>query len=322
MAGGQRLADGVLVVDKPIGRTSFDVVRRIKRAGRLSRVGHGGTLDPLASGVLPVCVGEGTKLAAFLLDADKEYAVTVCLGVETDTYDADGTVTARHDADGVDEERVRAALGAFTGTIEQRPPIYSALKRDGRPLYDYARAGEEVEIAPRTVVIHELTLTRFGGPAAVDLHVRCSKGTYVRSLAFDLGRALGVGAHVTVLRRTRSGPFGIATARPLDEILAALAGPSEDLLPVISPADALSHLPRCAVDAAATRMLEQGKRVPWDALLAEAPQTAQGRVRVVRPDGRLLAVAEPREDGTIKTLRVFGVGQTPGDFEAPAQEAH
>jgi tRNA pseudouridine55 synthase len=317
MAAAQRLADGVLVVDKPSGRTSFDVVRRIKRAARLSRVGHGGTLDPLASGVLPICVGEGTKLAAFLLDADKEYEVTIRLGIETDTYDAEGTVTARHDAAGIDEERVRAALGAFTGTLEQRPPIYSALKRDGRPLYDYARTGEEVEIVPRAVVVYDLALTRFGGPEAVELRVRCSKGTYVRSLAFDLGRALGVGGHVTALRRTRSGPFGLVGARPLDQILADLAEERDREIRVITPADALSHLPRCTVDAAHARMLEQGKRVPWESLGAPA-----GRVRIVRTDGRLLAVAEPREDGTVRTLRVFGVGPGRENVHAPAQEVH
>jgi len=207
-----RLPDGVLVVDKPSGPTSFDVVRRIKRAAHVKRVGHGGTLDPLASGVLPICVGEGTKLAAFLLDADKEYDFTLRLGVETDTYDAQGAVTARRDPSAVEEAHVRGALAVFTGRIEQTPPIYSALKRDGRPLYAYARAGETVEIAPRAVTVHELTLTSFRGPDAVGLRVRCSKGTYVRSLAFDLGRRLGVGAHVTALRRTRSGPFDAAAS--------------------------------------------------------------------------------------------------------------
>ncbi|HVR03786.1 MAG TPA: tRNA pseudouridine(55) synthase TruB [Polyangia bacterium] len=301
-----RLSDGVLVVDKPTGPTSFDVVRRIKRAAHIKRIGHGGTLDPLASGVLPICVGEGTKLAAFLLDADKEYEFTLRFGVETDTYDAQGAVTARHDPSVVEEGHVRGALAAFTGRIDQTPPIYSALKRDGRPLYAYARAGDTVEIAPRAVTVHALDLTSFDGPDAVGLRVRCSKGTYVRSLAFDLGRRLGVGAHVTALRRTRSGPFASAAALPLDAVLAALAagGP----LPVIAPADALPHLPRCSVDAVATRLLEQGKRLPWDALEGAPPATAPEalRVRVVRPDGRLLAVAEPRADGTVKTLRVFG----------------
>jgi tRNA pseudouridine55 synthase len=315
-----RLPDGVLVVDKPTGPTSFDVVRRIKHAARLLRVGHGGTLDPLASGVLPICVGEGTKLAGFLLDADKEYEVTIRLGVETDTYDAAGTITTRHDASTVDEARVRAALPAFTGAIEQRPPIYSALKRDGRPLYAYARAGETVEIAPRAVTVHELALTAFDGPAAVSLRLRCSKGTYVRSLAFDLGRALGVGAHVTALRRTRSGPFAVADARTLDAVLATLAGASDAPLSVIAPADGLPHLPRCSVDEAAARTLEQGKRLPWDALVGAPPAADQARVRIVRPDGRLLAVAEPRPDGTVKTLRVFGVAEPREKAEARHQE--
>lgn len=297
-----REIDGVLVVDKPSGMTSFDVVRRVKRAAKVKRVGHGGTLDPLASGVLPICLGEGTKLAQFLLDADKEYDVTLALGVETDTYDADGTVTARQDATAIDEARVRAALPAFTGPIEQRPPVYSALKRDGRPLYDYARAGESVEIAPRQVTIHELALTAWNGPGSVGLRVRCSKGTYVRSLVFDLGRALGVGAHVTALRRTRSGPFALDAALPLEGALSALAEPGAEV-PLVAPADALGHLPRCTVDDDLARALEQGKRPPWDAL----GPVGRARACLLRPDGRLLAVAEPREDGTVGTLRVFGV---------------
>jgi tRNA pseudouridine55 synthase len=320
-----RLPDGVLVVDKPPGPTSFDVVRRIARAARLRgvrRIGHGGTLDPLASGVLPICVGEGTKLAGFLLDADKEYEVTIRLGAETDTYDAAGAITARHDASAIDEARVRAALPAFTGAIEQRPPLYSALKRDGRPLYAYARAGQTVEIAPRAVTVHELALTAFDGPAAVSLRLRCSKGTYVRSLAFDLGRALGVGAHVTALRRTRSGPFALADALTLDAVLATLAGASDAPLSVIAPADGLPHLPRCSVDEAAARTLEQGKRLPWDALVGAPPAGDQARVRIVRPDGRLLAVGEPRPDGTVKTLRVFGVAEPREATEAPHPERH
>jgi len=299
------LGSGVIVVDKPSGPTSFDVVRRIRRAGRLKRVGHGGTLDPLATGVLPICVGEGTKLAQFLLDAEKEYEVTLTLGVETDTYDAQGAVTARQDATGVDEARVRAELPRFTGPLRQTPPVYSALKKDGRPLYDYARAGEDVEIAPRDVIIHDLVLTGWGGPSAVSLGVRCSKGTYVRSLVFDLGRALGVGAHVTALRRTRSGPFRLGAAQPLDQVLEALqaGGP----IALVAPEDALDHLPRCTVDARTARMLEQGKRPSWEELGGQD----LGRVALLRPDGGLLAVAEPRADGTVRTLRVFGVQPEP-----------
>jgi tRNA pseudouridine55 synthase len=298
--------EGVLVVDKPAGPTSFDVVRKIKRSARQRRVGHGGTLDPMASGVLPICLGEATKLAPFLLDADKEYEVTLRLGVETDTYDAAGAVTATADASAIDEARVRAALPAFTGAIEQRPPMYSALKREGRPLYDYARAGETVEVAARAVTVHELALVAWGGPEAVALRVRCSKGTYVRSLAFDLGRALGVGAHVTALRRTRSGPFALAAASPLDEALRALGAGTAALVRL---EDVLAPMPRCPVDAALARALEQGKKLPWASLGAPS----EGRVQVLRPDGRLLAVAVPRADGTVQTLRVFGVGQNDGE---------
>jgi tRNA pseudouridine55 synthase len=303
--------DGVLVIDKPSGPSSFDVVRKVKRAAKVRRVGHGGTLDPLASGVLPICLGEGTKVAQFLLDADKEYDFTLCLGVETDSYDAAGVVTARADASGIDEARLRAALPAFTGRISQRPPAFSALKRDGRPLYDYARAGEAVEIAPRDVTIHALGLVEWRGPGAASLRMRCSKGTYVRSLVFDLGRALGVGAHVTALRRTRSGPFALDAALPLDEALAALAAPGGPV-PLVAPADALGHLPRCTVDADLERSLEQGKRPPWEALGGLPP----GRVAVLRQDGRLLAVAEPRPDGTVGTLRVFGVAEAAKSSES------
>jgi tRNA pseudouridine55 synthase len=312
--GPEVVLDGVLVVDKPVGPTSFDVVRRVRHAARVRRCGHGGTLDPLASGVLPICLGEATKLAPFLLEADKEYEFTLCLGVETDTYDAAGAVTATADASGVDEARVRAALPAFTGAIEQRPPAYSALKRDGRPLYDYARAGETVEIAARPVTVYELHLVAWGGPAAVALRLRCSKGTYVRSLAFDLGRALGVGGHVTALRRTRSGPFSLAAARPLDEVLAAFgAEPARAELGLVRLEDALGHLPRCSADDVGTLMIEQGKRLPVTSL-AGAPASAQpsvdGRFCILRPDGRLLAVATVQADGTIKTERVFGVAES------------
>jgi tRNA pseudouridine55 synthase len=313
------LRDGVLVIDKPAGPTSFDVVRRIRRASGLRRVGHGGTLDPLATGVLPICVGEGTKLAQFLLDADKAYDVTIALGVETDTYDAAGAVTARADAGHVTEAQVRAALPAFTGPIQQVPPAYSALKRDGRPLYDYARAGQTVEIAARAVTIHELALTRWGGPGAFDLRVRCSKGTYIRSLAFDLGRALGPGAHVTALRRTRSGPFALEDAQPLEAVLEALAGDGDGralagalpgALPFVGLVEALAHLPRCSVDAVGERTLVEGRRLPWAALLDPSPGAGDDgqRVSVLRADGRLLAVADRRADDSVHTLRVFGVG--------------
>ena len=296
--------DAVLVVDKPVGPTSFDVVRKVRRAARSKRVGHGGTLDPAASGVLPICLGEATKLAQFLLDADKEYDFTVCFGVETDTDDAAGTVTARRDAGAVDETAVRGALPAFRGAITQVPPSYSALKRAGRPLYDYARAGETIEIAPRAVVVHELELTSFAGPAASAFTMRCSKGTYVRALARDLGRALGVGAHVTALRRTRSGPFSLAEARPLAEVLDALvgAGPNASAaLPLVEPADALRHLERRVVTEGVARDARHGKRIA----LETGEEGRDRRMCLVDGQGRLVAVARPRPDRTLELLRVF-----------------
>jgi len=302
--------DAVLVVDKPLGLTSFDVVRRVRRAAGMRRIGHGGTLDPAATGVLPVCLGEATKLAQFLLDADKQYDFSVCFGAETDTDDATGTVTARRDPGAVDEAAVRRALAPFRGSISQVPPIYSALKRAGRPLYDYARAGEVVEVAPRQVVIHELELTSFAGPAAVALTMRCSKGTYVRALARDLGRALGVGAHVTALRRTRSGPFALADARPLDQVLAVLSAPDPDLgaLPLVEPAAALRHLGRRVVNDEVARDVRLGRRISAEFGVATDPRAAEsGDSRLCLLDGlgKLVAVARPRADGTLEMLRVF-----------------
>ena len=281
------------------------MVRQVRHAAGVRRVGHGGTLDPLASGVLPVCLGEATKLAPFLLGADKEYDVTIRLGVETDTDDAEGAVTVTCDAGDlavVTATVVGEALGRFRGAIEQTPPDYAAIKRDGRPLYSYARAGESIEVAPRAVVIHALEMTHFGGPEDVRLHVHCSKGTYVRALARDLGRVLGVGGHVTALRRTRSGPFSLLQARPLAEILEALTRGSSGLLLISLPA-ALRDLPQHAVDEPTARDLRAGKRVAW---AVATGASAAPRVALLDPSGDLIAVAEPRPDGLVQTLRVFG----------------
>jgi tRNA pseudouridine55 synthase len=296
------VTDAVLVVDKPVGPTSFTVVRQIRRAAGVRRVGHGGTLDPLASGVLPICLGEATKLAPFLLTADKEYDVTIRLGVETDTDDADGAVVSEHDPSKISEAALRGALERFRGAISQVPPAFAAIKRDGRPLYDYARAGERVEVPPREVTIHALELLAFGGPTDVRLHVHCSKGTYVRALARDLGRALEVGGHVTALRRTRSGLFTLAEARPLDQVLGALTAQAAQPFPLVGLAAALGHLPQARVEEALARDLRAGKRVSW---AAATQASAEPRVCLLDPAGHLIAVAEPRPDGLCRTLRVF-----------------
>lgn len=300
----------VLVVDKSVGPTSFAVVQDLRRLlGRLwgadslrrLKTGHGGTLDPMASGVLPVCIGEATKLAPFLLDADKEYEASLRFGVETDTLDAEGTVVASTPVDRLTHQVVDSALVAFRGPIDQTPPMYSALKREGRPLYEYARAGVEVPRDPRPVTVHELVLTKFDAPDRCQLRVRCSKGTYVRVLAADLGRALGVGAHLTALRRTVSGPFTLAQALTLAELGERVQAGTP--LPFVSESDALGHLPTATADAAIELALIQGKKVPCGALHLD-PKPAL-RVRVLRADGTLLAVAEVGDDELVRTVRVF-----------------
>ncbi|MEO8212346.1 MAG: tRNA pseudouridine(55) synthase TruB [Myxococcales bacterium] len=321
--------NGVVVVDKPVGPTSFAVVRQARLATGARKVGHGGTLDPLASGVLPICFGEATKLAQFLLDADKEYEAVVTFGAETDTYDAGGVVTARYPTDGVSAGRVTDALAAFRGVQSQVPPMYSALKRDGRPLYDYARAGETVDREPRTVQLHQVELQAFwrGTPPAVAqgphaepqpdgaagpshetvpsarIFIRCSKGTYVRSLAYDLGRALGTGAHLSALRRLRSGPFGLEDAVAPEDL-------SRKPLPVITPADALRHLPTLWATEDVARDLNHGKVVTWARATTDhrgaVPDVAAALVRILAPNGDLLAVAPGgNPDDPIRTMRVF-----------------
>jgi tRNA pseudouridine55 synthase len=301
----------ILVVDKPAGPTSFTVVRQVRsalarargKAARDVKVGHGGTLDPLATGVLPLCVGEGTKVVPFLLDADKEYEATLRFGVETDTLDAEGTEVARAPLGALDAPAIESALTGFRGEISQIPPMYSALKRDGRPLHSYARAGEEVEREPRTVRIHALVLVAFEAPDACRLRVRCSKGTYVRVLAADLGRRLGPGAHLTALRRIASGPFHLTDALALDELLRRIdAG---EPLPAVSPGDALAHLPAVHVDEGTANALRRGQRLAW-AALAGAPDS--GPVRALGDDRGLVAVIEPGEGGSVRILRAFNVG--------------
>jgi tRNA pseudouridine55 synthase len=301
---------GVLVIDKSPGPTSFAVVRQVQRAlatargvaPRKLKVGHGGTLDPLASGVLPVCVGEATKLAPFLLDADKEYRATARLGVTTDTLDAQGRVMETRPVVGATAEAIEAALAGLRGPIEQTPPMYSALKRGGRPLHSYARAGETVERAARPVVVHELVLEEFTPPDEVRLRVRCSKGTYVRVLAADLGAALGVGAHLTALRRLASGPFHLAQALTVSAVQERLAAGAA--VPFVGLAEALVHLPALAVTEAAGAAVRQGRRMGWGELGAAEPPV--GQVRLLDERGGLVAVVGPAPDGGVRIARVFG----------------
>ncbi|MBN1556975.1 MAG: tRNA pseudouridine(55) synthase TruB [Lentisphaerae bacterium] len=210
--------DGVLVVDKPAGPTSHDVVDRIRRTFQIRKVGHGGTLDPQATGLLIVLVGRGTKLSSLFLGSDKTYEGTLRLGVATDSQDAQGRVTAERDPSGVTRDRLEAEMARFRGDLYQTPPMVSAVKVDGVPLYKRARRGQTVKREPRLVHVYAFDLTDFRPPYA-DFVLRCSKGTYARTLCADVGEALGCGAHLHALRRTRSGDIDIAAAVPLDALL-------------------------------------------------------------------------------------------------------
>ena len=240
----RRPVHGVLLLDKPLGLSSNDALQQAKRLYRAEKAGHTGTLDPLATGLLPLCFGAATKFAQVSLDADKRYVATLRLGVTTRGGDAEGEVLARRPVQ-VDRAAIDAACARFTGAIEQVPPMQSALKHEGRALYDYARAGLEVERAPRRVTVHRIEVLDWQGDVLV-LDVQCSKGTYVRTLAEDIGQALGCGATLTALRRTASGPLDLRDAATL-EALAALDEPGRDAR--LLPADALlSGWPRVQLD--------------------------------------------------------------------------
>ena len=269
--------DGVLVCDKPAGMTSHDVVARVRRLAGQRRVGHGGTLDPPATGVLVLALGRATRLLPFLPTEPKRYLATVAFGAETDTLDAAGAVTATADASGVDEAGLRAALAGFLGPQLQVPPMVSAIKVGGERLYAKARRGEQVDRAPRPIVVHELGLLGFTPgerPAA------CSGGTYVRSLAADLGRALGTLAHLASLRRTAVGRFTERDARTLDD----LAGPGELASAVLDPA--------AAMDPAAVRALTPDEAAALATGRTLDPTGRGDPVAAVAPDGRLVAVIQ------------------------------
>ena len=287
--------DGVLVIDKPKGPTSFDVVRQVRGLLRVKKVGHTGTLDPMATGVLPLCLGEATKVAGFITEGDKAYDAVVRLGAETDTQDAEGKVVAEAPVPALTAALLEEVLGRFRGSFDQVPPMYSAVKVGGKRLYELARAGEEVERASRHVTVYELVLRDFSANQ-LRLSVRCSKGFFVRTLAYDIGRALGCGAHLEALRRTTSGPFTLAQALPLAD-LAELAREPEALAKRLVPiSQALTDLPAVQVSAADAARVSHGVPV-------EAP-AHPGRVRVVGPSDALLAVAEVVR-GRLRYLRVL-----------------
>lgn len=285
---------GILLVDKPQGLTSFDVVRRVRRAMGGIKAGHTGTLDPLATGVLPVCLGEATKIAGLLLAQDKEYEVTAQLGLRTDSYDVTGTVLHNGDAEAVSGGAIELALDRFRGTIEQVPPAYSAVKSKGRRAYELARKGETVALDPRSVTVYALSV-RSWQPPLLDLHVRCSKGTYVRSLVADLGERLGCGAAVSALRRLRSGQFSVDECAGLEEVERV----EGTRVPILSIDDALAGYPVVQLGEDQARRLVQGQVVPCDGLDAPLCRVRWGR--------QLLALAR-LQGGSLVPRRVFVSG--------------
>jgi len=290
----KRPLNGVLMLDKAPGASSNAALQQAKRLYQAAKAGHAGTLDPLATGLLPVLFGEATKFSADLLEADKSYAAEIRLGVSTATADAEGEVLAERTVN-VTPDQLAAALLNFRGSIRQTPPLYSALKHAGRPLYAYARAGIDIERAPREVTIHALELNWFDGDRLA-LSVTCSKGTYIRSIAHDLGELLGCGAHLAALRRTAVGRFGLDCAHTLQRLEAMPAAERDAcLLPVDALLQSLPEVRLAPLDQA---RFAQGQAVRWDG-------PAQARVRVYGASGALLGVGESDGDGRISPKRVI-----------------
>jgi tRNA pseudouridine55 synthase len=277
---------GLLLIDKPTGVTSHDVVQKLRRRLGQREIGHTGTLDPMASGLLVIALGRATRLARFVEATDKRYRGTVRLGAATNTFDADGEIVETAPIPAGIEAQIVPALNGLTGRIAQTVPAFSAVKVGGERLYARARRGEAVEAPTRTITIHTLEATRIALPD-IDLDLRCSKGTYVRSLAVQIGAALGLPAHLVALRRTEVGSHG------LDRAIAAEAV-DPDALPLVSPLDAVAQLPSLALDEVAARDVSFGRILSADTVrrLAGGAAPGPGPTRLVGPDGALWAVAE------------------------------
>lgn len=301
---------GVLLVDKPLGPTSFDVVRRVRRALRVRAAGHTGTLDPAASGLLPICLGDATRIARFLTDGDKEYVGVVRFGQTTDTLDAAGEVLETRDPSGVTRDAVEAAARAMLGPRLQTPPMYSAKRVDGKRLYELARQGVEVERKPTPIEIHELEVVAFARPEAT-IRVRASKGTFIRVVAQELGEALGSGAHLSSLRRTGSGSLDVRHAIPLERVEHAPEDALARLLPVEA---ALAFLPAVQLDDRHAKSVAFGNALDlqMQARLELRPLAFGQQVRLLDPQAQVVAVGEVTDTGVVKLLRVLRSQQGPG----------
>ena len=294
-----RAIDGVLLLDKPIGLTSNQALQRVKRLFDARKAGHTGSLDPLASGLLPVCLGQATKVSGFLLDARKRYQVTARLGQRTDTGDADGQVVEAQPVPPLDDDAVKRVLAQFAGLQKQVPPMYSAIKHQGQRLYKLARRGIEIERQPRQIEIYGLELLSLEADA-LELDVACSKGTYVRTLIEDIARALGTVAHVTVLRRLGVGPYAEGRMYKLEELEALAEQGMERLDEVLLPVDsALDHWPSVELGADSAYYLMQGQAV----MAPGAPSS--GKVRLYDEGHGFLGIGEVKLDGRVAPTRLF-----------------
>ena len=293
--------NGVLVIDKPQGMTSFDIVRQVRRMCKVRRVGHAGTLDPLATGVLPVAVGWATRLVEYMMAGDKSYQATMKLGASTDTQDSEGQILEEKDWQHVDRAALNDAIRHFVGDIEQLPPMYSALKKDGKPLYQLARQGIEVERKLRPVHIDSLVIDDFA-PPLVTFTVHCTKGTYVRTLCHDIGQKLNCGAHMTALRRLSCGSFDTSVSHSLEDLQELVEQGKP--LPFLTPAEVLADWPVLTVAGAVLGRLQDGV-APAMADLDVSGLVAGDRVCFLAEDA-LVAVAR---------FAPGGHGKRPGDFE-------
>ncbi|MDE0950975.1 MAG: tRNA pseudouridine(55) synthase TruB [Halioglobus sp.] len=302
-----RPVDGILILDKPMGLSSNRALQNVKHLYTAAKAGHTGSLDPLATGVLPLCFGEATKFSQYLLDADKAYESTFVLGTITDSGDAEGKVLEERDTSGITQADVVAALKAFEGEIQQVPSMFSAIKQNGQPLYKLARQGLEVERKSRSVVIKTLQMRAFrpGVKPEVDIFLECTKGTYVRSLAEDLGNSLGCGAFVSALRRTRAGSFEIGDSITLSALESLKTnGEIEQMDQLLLPADAaLGALPLVRLSESGGFYMRQGQPV----MVPNAP--CDGIVRVALETGEFLGVAEILDDGRVAPRRLIVTGR-------------
>lgn len=289
---------GVLLIDKPAGWSSNGLLQKVRWLFQAQKAGHTGALDPAATGLLPICLGEATKFTQFLLDADKRYLTTGILGVETDTLDAEGEVTARHEVPGITQEEFQRALDEhFCGAVEQVPPMYSALKRDGKKLYELAREGKTVKIEPRPVTLYENHLLRLESPE-FDLDVTCSKGTYIRTLVADVGAHFGSGAYVSSLRRLQHGKFKLEDAVTFEQLEALREAQGPEALDglLLSLDELLDDLPVIRLGELHSRLFGNGNDVQTESV--------PGQVRVYAHDGQFIGVGEVTAQSRLKPVRL------------------